>query len=114
VLEAPGLTEDYRGIPAVKGVSFSVEPGEILGYVGPNGSGKSRTVKMVTGLLEPTSGQILFRGADIRKDLNAFKARMGYVPEEPYRRILWFVKILVLCRGPEREKRSHLATDEHG
>ena len=68
----------------MKGVSFSVEPGEILGYVGPNGSGKSTTVKMITGLLDPTSGQILFQGADIRRDLNAFKARMGYVPEEPY------------------------------
>jgi ABC-2 type transport system ATP-binding protein len=68
----------------VKGVSFSVEPGEILGYVGPNGSGKSTTVKMITGLLDPTSGQILFQGADIRRDLKAFKARMGYVPEEPY------------------------------
>ena len=68
----------------MKGVSFSVEPGEILGYVGPNGSGKSTTVKMITGLLDPTSGQILFQGADIRRDLKAFKARMGYVPEEPY------------------------------
>ncbi len=68
----------------MRDVSFVLRPGEILGYVGPNGSGKSTTVKMLTGLLQPTSGHIFFEGADVREDLVGFKARMGYIPEEPY------------------------------
>lgn len=84
MLETRQLTKLYRGVAAVRDVSFSLQPGEILGYVGPNGSGKSTTVKMLTGLLQPTSGHIFFRGADIREDMTGFKQRMGYVPEEPY------------------------------
>lgn len=84
MLEVRQLTKLYRRIPAVQDVNFVLRPGEILGYVGPNGSGKSTTVKMLTGLLEPTSGQILFHGSDIRQDLVGFKARMGYIPEEPH------------------------------
>jgi ABC-2 type transport system ATP-binding protein len=61
-----------------------MRPGEILGYLGPNGAGKSTTVKMLTGLLEPTSGQILFHGRDVREDLRSFQRSLGYVPEEAY------------------------------
>ncbi len=84
MLEARGLTKYYSAIPAVDNVSFLVRPGEILGYLGPNGSGKSTTVKMITGLLEPTRGQVLFHGRNIKSDLSAYKSRFGYVPEEPY------------------------------
>ncbi|HVT92433.1 MAG TPA: ABC transporter ATP-binding protein [Bryobacteraceae bacterium] len=84
MLEAKDLTKSYSGIPAVNGVSFSIRPGEILGYLGPNGSGKSTTVKMLTGLMEPTTGHILFRGKDIRDNLTEYKCRLGYVPEEPH------------------------------
>jgi ABC-2 type transport system ATP-binding protein len=69
---------------AVEDVNFVTHPGEILGYLGPNGSGKSTTVKVITGLLDPTRGCILWRGRDIREDPVAFKARIGYVPEEPH------------------------------
>jgi len=71
-------------VTAVDSVSFTIRPGEILGYLGPNGAGKSTTVKMLTGLLEPTSGRVLFHGQDIRRDLKGFQRRLGYVPEEPY------------------------------
>jgi ABC-2 type transport system ATP-binding protein len=84
VLEVRSLTKRYRGVRAVEDVSFTVRPGEILGYVGPNGSGKSTTVKMLTGLLEPTSGDIYFHGKPIRHDVVAYKRRLGYVPEEPH------------------------------
>ena len=56
----------------------------MTGYLGPNGSGKSTTMKMFTGLMEMTSGQILFNGKRIEQDLIAYKQRMGYVPEEPH------------------------------
>src|ERR1035437_3130306 len=84
MLEIQELTKYYRNIPVVNDVSFTVRPGEILGYLGPNGSGKSTTVKMITGLLEPTRGQVFFNGRDIREDLPGYKARLGYVPEEPH------------------------------
>ncbi len=82
MLEARGLTKCYASIPAVSDVDFKIREGEILGYLGPNGSGKSTTVKMITGLLEPSRGQVLFAGADIRSDLAGYKRRLGYVPEE--------------------------------
>jgi ABC-2 type transport system ATP-binding protein len=71
MLEARGLTKCYASIPAVNNISFSLRPGEVLGYLGPNGSGKSTTVKMITGLMEPTRGQVLFRGRNIKDDLPA-------------------------------------------
>jgi ABC-2 type transport system ATP-binding protein len=84
MLEVRGLTKYYGSFPGVVDVGFSIRPGQILGYLGPNGSGKSTTVKMVTGLLEPTRGEVLFDGRDIRADLVGFKRLLGYVPEEPH------------------------------
>ncbi len=83
MLEVKGLTKRYNSIPAVDDVSFLIEPGEVFGYLGPNGSGKTTTVKMLTGLLEPTAGGIFFCGRDIHADLIGFRRRLGYVPEEP-------------------------------
>jgi ABC-2 type transport system ATP-binding protein len=83
MLEARELSKSYASVPAVKDVTFSLSPGQVLGCLGPNGSGKSTTVKMLTGLLEPTRGKVLFDGQDIQKDLAGFRKRLGYVPEEP-------------------------------
>lgn len=82
MLELRGLTRFYGALPAIRDVSATLVPGEVLGLLGPNGSGKSTTVKMLVGLLPPTSGQIRYRGADVGADLAGFKARIGYVPEE--------------------------------
>jgi ABC-2 type transport system ATP-binding protein len=76
------ISKSYRSIPAVEDVSFSLRPGEVLGYLGPNGSGKSTTVKMVIGMIRPTKGKVLFEGKDIHEDLAAYRAQLGYVPEE--------------------------------
>ena len=84
MLEVRGLIKRYNRIPAVNDVSFTIRPGEILGYVGPNGAGKSTTVKVLTGLIEPTSGYVFFDGRDVREDWVGFQRRMGYVPEEPH------------------------------
>src|SRR3954452_392399 len=83
MLQLRGLTKEFRRIKVVVNVDFSIRRGEVTGYLGPNGSGKSTTVKMLTGLLEPTAGEILFEGRNIRTDIIDFRRRLGYVPEEP-------------------------------
>jgi ABC-2 type transport system ATP-binding protein len=84
MLEVRSLLKRYNHIPAVDGVSFTIRPGEVLGYLGPNGAGKTTTVRMLTGLIEPTDGGILFQGCDVRADWIGFQRRLGYVPEEPH------------------------------
>jgi ABC-2 type transport system ATP-binding protein len=84
MLELRNLNKLYSGIPAVSDVSFVARPGEITGYLGANGSGKSTTMRIVTGLIEPTSGEILFEGIPTRRDPMVYRQRMGYVPEEPH------------------------------
>lgn len=83
-LEVQNLTKRYRGLDVVDRVNFTMRAGDITGYLGPNGAGKSTTVKMLIGLVDPTSGSILLNGIDIRRDLDAFKQRVGYVPEEAH------------------------------
>jgi ABC-2 type transport system ATP-binding protein len=82
MLEARGLSKYYGSVPAVQNVTFSLEPGEVLGYLGPNGSGKSTTVKMLTGLLQPSRGEVTQDGEYIHKNLAGYRKRLGYVPEE--------------------------------
>lgn len=84
MLELRNIHKHYSSIPAVEAVSFTARRGEITGYLGANGSGKSTTMKIVTGLIEPTLGEILFEGRSIHGDLMAYRQRMGYVPEEPH------------------------------
>src|SRR5579863_4035645 len=84
MLELRNVCKRFNGIVAVDDVSFQARAGEITGYLGPNGSGKSTTMKMITGLLQPTSGKVLFDGEAIEADLIAYKQRLGYVPEEPH------------------------------
>ena len=76
------LTREFNHTAVVNQVNFSIEPGELVGYLGPNGAGKSTTVKMLTGLLEPSSGAILFDGTNIESNPFTYRARIGYVPEE--------------------------------
>jgi ABC-2 type transport system ATP-binding protein len=83
MLELRGVSKRYPGIKAVEDVSFVARAGEVTGYLGPNGSGKSTTLKMITGLIEPSEGEILFRGEPIHRDRIAYRSRLGYVPEEP-------------------------------
>jgi len=84
VLEVRDVTKRYGALAAVNHVSFTVAPGEVLGYLGPNGSGKSTTVNMLVGLLPPTGGTILFDGRNIHEYLVDYKAQVGYVPEEAH------------------------------
>ena len=84
MLELRGVIKRYTGIPVVNGVTFTAARGEVTGYLGPNGSGKSTTLKMITGLIEPSDGEILFDGVPVGRDRLAHKQRLGYVPEEPH------------------------------
>jgi ABC-2 type transport system ATP-binding protein len=84
MLEAVHLTKRYASLPAVQDLSFTLRPGQVLGCLGPNGSGKSTTVKMLTGLLEPTRGSVQFDGRSIRDDLASYRKLLGYVPEEAH------------------------------
>ena len=84
MLELQNLSRSYRGIPAIENVSFCVSAGEVVGYLGPNGSGKSTTVKIITGMLQPNDGRVLFEGNNIRDHLASFRAALGYVPEEAH------------------------------
>ena len=84
MLELQSLFKSYRGIPAIQDVSFKIAPGEVVGFLGPNGAGKSTTVKIITGLLKPNDGKVLFEDQDIRRDMVTFRSTLGYVPEEAY------------------------------
>jgi ABC-2 type transport system ATP-binding protein len=107
MLELRNVSKTYRSIPAVQNVSFILNPGEVLGYLGPNGSGKSTTVKMVIGLIQPTHGKVFFAGRNIHDDLAAYRAHLGYVPEEAqvYTHLsgLEYLQLIGRLRGlPER------------
>ncbi len=84
MLELRNVSKRFSGTLAVDNVSFCARPGEVTGYLGPNGSGKSTTMKMITGLIDTTSGQISFNGRPMQDDLIRWKQDLGYVPEEPH------------------------------
>ena len=81
MLEVKNLEKHFGDFVAVKGVSFSVKAGEVLGFLGPNGAGKSTTMRMITGFLPPTSGTAVIDGHDIVADPIAAKRELGYLPE---------------------------------
>ena len=81
MLEVKNLEKHFGDFVAVKGVSFSVKAGEVLGFLGPNGAGKSTTMRMITGFLPPTSGTAVIDGHDITSDPIAAKRALGYLPE---------------------------------
>jgi ABC-2 type transport system ATP-binding protein len=81
VIEVRQLTKRYGDRIAVSELSFSVARGEVVGFLGPNGAGKSTTLRMLTGFLEPTAGEIQIAGLDARKQALEVKRRVGYMPE---------------------------------
>ncbi len=112
MIEAIGLTKMFSEFTAVNELSFAVATGEIYGLLGPNGSGKSTTMRMLLGLLKPTSGTARIMGHDIEKEIVAAKRIMGYVPEEPvlperltgWEYVNYVSDIWRIDRGPEREE----------
>lgn len=84
MLELRDARKQYGRFVAVKGLNLSVHRGEIFGFLGPNGAGKTTTIRMVAGVLRPTSGQVLVGGDDLLKDPEKAKSRVGYIPDRPY------------------------------
>jgi ABC-2 type transport system ATP-binding protein len=83
MIEAKGLRKRFGDHMAVDGISFNINPGEIVGFLGPNGAGKTTTIKMITGLLAPDEGQALVAGVDIQREPLKAKAQFAYVPDTP-------------------------------
>src|SRR4051812_37482013 len=78
------LVKKYGPFTAVDGVSLSVEPGEIHGFLGPNGAGKTTTIRIIAGLLKPTSGRITINGHDLAREPEAAKSSLGFIPDRPF------------------------------
>ncbi|MEZ5499331.1 MAG: ABC transporter ATP-binding protein [Steroidobacteraceae bacterium] len=81
MIKAERLTKRYDSLTAVDDVSFSVAPGEVLGFLGPNGAGKTTTMRMIAGFLPPTSGTASINGHDVEADPIAARRCLGYLPE---------------------------------
>src|ERR1700757_2546899 len=81
LVEARDLVKRFGSLTAVDGISFKVERGEVVGFLGPNGAGKSTAMKMISGFLQPTSGQAWIDGHDSHTDAIAARRRLGYLPE---------------------------------
>jgi ABC-2 type transport system ATP-binding protein len=84
VIEVEGLTKLYGDRLAVRDLSFTVQPGEVLGLVGPNGAGKTTTLRSVAGIIVPSAGRIRVAGHDLRTDPIAAKSRLAFIPDEPH------------------------------
>jgi ABC-2 type transport system ATP-binding protein len=83
VLQVIDLVKEYKRFRAVDGLTFQINPGEIVGLLGPNGAGKTTALRCIAGILRPTHGQILINGADIVLDQARAKAGLAFVPELP-------------------------------
>ena len=78
------LVKIYGRFKAVDGVTLNVEPGEIHGFLGPNGAGKTTTMRMIAGLLKPTSGRIVVNNHDMEKEPESAKGSLGFIPDRPF------------------------------
>ena len=84
MIEIRDLTKRYGGFTAVDGISLTIPRGELYGFLGPNGAGKTTTMRMIAGILRPTSGTIHVAGIDLLADPIAAKARLGFIPDRPF------------------------------
>jgi ABC-2 type transport system ATP-binding protein len=112
VVEVEGLSKSFGETAAVKGVSFTVAPGEIFGLLGPNGAGKTTIVRMLATILPPDAGRAAICGFDVRREAARVRQHIGYVPQAlsadgtltGYENLLVFAKLLGL-KGTERKRR---------
>jgi len=112
MIEIDGLTKRYGDKVAVNGLTLSVPRGAMFGFLGPNGAGKTTTLRMLMGLLQPSSGSAHIAGLDVTKDAVAVRACVGYLPDEVFlydyltgQQFLEFVADIRGIRGEERDAR---------
>ena len=112
MIRLEGLTKRFKQVTAVDNVSLMVAPGEIYGFLGPNGAGKTTTIKMLAGIIRPTSGSIFIDGLDLLKNPIDVKARVGFIPDRPFLyekltglEFMSFMANLYVFNGAGREKR---------
>ncbi len=84
MIELKDLTKKYVDFPAVDHLNLSIQKGEIFGFIGPNGAGKTTTIKMIGGILEPTSGSIMIAGINMKNHPEKAKSKIGFIPDRPY------------------------------
>ena len=115
MIEARGLTRRYGEFTAVRDISFSVPDREILGILGPNGAGKTTTIRMMTGFLPPTAGQVTLDGIDLHEHPNQARKKLGYLPENvalyPEMRVVEYLRYRARLAGLARAKTQN-AIDE--
>jgi ABC-2 type transport system ATP-binding protein len=118
MIQTQALTRRYGALTAVDGISFKVEPGEVLGFLGPNGAGKSTTMRMLAGFIAPTSGAASICGHDVERAPLAAKRCLGYLPEGApsygemsVRAFLAFIADLRDLRGESRRLRLEYVID---
>jgi ABC-2 type transport system ATP-binding protein len=110
MIRTEDLTKRFGRVQAVNGVSFSVAEGEVLGLLGPNGAGKSTTMRMIMGLITPTSGRVLVAGQDVAANSIAARRRIGHLPEgNPLygdMRVAAFLHFVAAAKGVPSAKRA--------
>jgi len=84
MIKLTNLTKKYSDTVAVDNLNLHIQKGEIFGFIGPNGAGKTTTIKMLGGILEPTSGKIEICAIDIKDDPESAKRKIGFIPDRPY------------------------------
>jgi ABC-2 type transport system ATP-binding protein len=84
MIELKNLTKKYVDFTAVNNLNLSIQKGEIFGFIGPNGAGKTTTIKMMGGILEPTSGSVMIAGISMKDHPEKAKSKIGFIPDRPY------------------------------
>lgn len=84
MIELEGITKKYADFTAVSNLNLTANPGEIFGFIGPNGAGKTTTIKIISGILAPTTGRVRICGIDIQQQPVAAKKKIGFIPDRPY------------------------------
>lgn len=113
MIKLTNLTKRYGGFTAVDSINLEVPKGELFGFLGPNGAGKTTTLRIIAGILQPTSGTVHIGGVDIVADPIAAKAKLGFIPDRPFiyekltgAEFLRFVAGLYDQKGPQVEHRA--------
>jgi len=109
-IEVSSLTKRYDTATALSDISFSVQPGEIMGFLGPNGAGKTTTLRILTGMIAPTAGLVRIDGLDVTKRSLEIRRRIGYLPENvalyPELRVQEYLAYRAIIKGVARRERA--------